>query len=110
MILTPSSMSSAIAGGGYWSILWSLVFKSNHLPIIKRLVPRDKILAWISTHKIETLIVTEVVNVSTHSGVLGVTFALGGTVVNTIVIMILFPIRSMFIRRSNKSVLKGVTL
>jgi hypothetical protein len=108
MVLTPSSTSSAIAGGGYWAVMWSCLFKANHMPGLKSIVPRDRILNWISGHKIEALIITEVANISTHSGVLGVTFALGGTVVNTIVIMVIFPIRALFMKRSRNQILKGV--
>jgi hypothetical protein len=47
---------------------------------------------------------TEVFNLGTHSGILGVTFALGGTVVNSFVILVLFPIRA-FLRNKAKTVL-----
>ena len=99
MILTPTSTSTSIAGAGYWAILWSLVFKSNEIPGIKRIFPQEKFLNWIGTHKLLALLITEAVNLSTHSGVMGVTFALGGTCVNFIVIMIIFPIRSLLRKR-----------
>jgi hypothetical protein len=99
MILTPTSTSTSIAGAGYWAILWSLVFKSNEIPGIKRIFPQEKFLNWISTHKLLALLITEVVNLSTHTGIMGVTFALGGTCVNTFVIMIVFPLRSLLRKR-----------
>jgi hypothetical protein len=107
MLLTPSSTSSAVAGAGFWAVMWSVLFKSNHLPGLKHVFPRDKVLDWVGSHKIETLIVTEVVNMSTHSGTLGVTFALGGTVINTLVIMVLFPLRGLLRTKSRKEILMG---
>ena len=99
MILTPTSTSTSIAGAGYWAILWSLVFKSNEIPGIKRIFPQEKFLNWIGTHKILSLLITESVNLSTHSSIAGVPFALGGTIVNTFVIMIIFPVRSLLRKR-----------
>ena len=102
MVLTPSSTSSAIAGGGFWALMWSILFHASHLPYIGRFIPRDKILDYINDHKVNSILITEVVNISTHSGILGVTFALGGTIVNLTVILILFPVRALLTRRSRR--------
>lgn len=100
MILTPSSTSAGIAGAGYWALLWTFLFKITKFPFLQW-VPKDRILGWIETHKLQALIITEVVNLGTHSGILGVTFALGGTVVNSFVILVLFPFRA-FLRNRKK--------
>ena len=51
MVLTPSSTSSALAGAGYWSVLWSVLFKADHMPILNRFLPKERILNWIGSHK-----------------------------------------------------------
>jgi hypothetical protein len=101
MMITPSASGAAIAGGGFWGLLWSFLFKADHFPILKRFVPKDRILDWMTKNKAECLILTEAINLGTHSsgGALGVTFALGGTVVNAIMIFIGLPIRSAVRRK-----------
>ncbi len=49
---------------------------------------------WINSHKVIALTMTEVVNYSVHgiSNPLGVTFALGGTIVNTLMVTFVVPI------------------
>ena len=49
---------------------------------------------WISSHKVIALTTTEVVNYSVHgiTSRLGVTFALGGTIVNVLMVAFVVPI------------------
>lgn len=98
MVLTPSSNSAAIAGIGFWSLVWSSVFKLDtlarwlHLP--KRLVSTEKVVGFINRNKIITLLFTEAFNYSVHgiSNAISVMFALGGTVTNVLVIFLVMPL------------------
>jgi hypothetical protein len=95
MNLTPSTKGSFIAGVGLWVLLWASLFKADEIAQaggFQRWVSSDRCLRWIRNHKSTSLIGTEIVNYS-HTGVdpLGVTFALGGTLVNVLVIYVLLP-------------------
>jgi hypothetical protein len=63
-----------------WSISWTL--------------PRQTVLRWNNAQKVVTLTLTEAVNYSVHgiSSPLGVTFALGGTLLNAFMVMFIVPI------------------
>ena len=96
MTLTPSSRSSFIAGVGLWCLIWAALFKADEIAEaggFQRWVSSERCLRWIRNHKSTSLIGTELVNYS-HTGLdpLGVTFALGGTLVNSVVIYLLLPI------------------
>ena len=96
MNLTPSSKSSFIAGIGLWVLVWALLFKSDEIAKaggFERWVSSDRCLRWIRNHKSTSLIGTELCNYA-HTGLdpLGVTFALGGTLTNVLVIYVLLPL------------------
>jgi hypothetical protein len=97
MTLTPSTKGSFIAGIGLWCLVWAALFKADEIADlggIQRWVSSDRCLRWISKHKSTSLIGTELCNYA-HTGLdpLGVTFALGGTLVNSLVIYVLLPLR-----------------
>jgi hypothetical protein len=97
MTFTPSSTSSFTAGAVFWSMVWAGLGKLNELARFvgfKRAKPRESVLRWINSHKVIALTATEVVNYSVHgvSSPLGVTFALGGTIVNTLMVAFVVPI------------------
>ena len=97
MNLTPSAKGSFFAGIGLWCLIWEAVFKADEIAKLggfQRWVSKDQCLRWISKHRSTSLIGTELVNY-THTGLdpLGVTFALGGTLVNALVIYLLLPMR-----------------
>jgi len=60
----------------------------------KKSNPCQAVLRWINAHKVVTITLTEAVNYSVHgiSSPLGVTFALGGTLVNAFMVMFIVPI------------------
>ena len=98
MNLTPSSKGSFFAGIGLWCMFWAALFKVDEIAgafRFQRLVSLDRCLSWIRKHKSTSLLGTELVNYGTHgiSDPLGVTFALGGTLVNVVMIYILLPMR-----------------
>jgi hypothetical protein len=94
---TPSAKSSFIAGIGFWSLLWAALFKADDFFEafgVQRWFNSERCLRWIRTHKTTSLLGTEIFNYGTH-GIepLGVSFALGGTLTNLLVICVLLPLR-----------------
>jgi hypothetical protein len=109
MNITPSAKSSFAAGVGFWVLLWLAILKLDEIAgclRLRRWLSTDKCLAWVDQHKALALLGTECCNYGIHgvSNPLGVTFAMGGTVTNVIVICFLIPartrIRSLLSRRS----------
>ena len=95
MQVTPSMRGSFLAGIGLWVLVWALLFKGDEIAKaggFERWVSSDRCLRWIRNHKSTSLIGTELCNYS-HTGLdpLGVTFALGGTLVNVLMIYLLLP-------------------
>jgi hypothetical protein len=93
---TPSSKGNFAAGIGLWLLAWAALFKLDDLGNLcgfQRWCSRDKCLRWIRGHKSTSLLITEAINFATHgiSDPLGVTFALGGTLVNGLMIFIIVP-------------------
>ena len=96
MNFTPSSKGSFVAGIGLWCLIWALLFKADEIADlggIQRWINSDRCLRWIRNHKSTSLVATELCNYA-HTGLdpLGVTFALGGTLTNVLVIYFLLPI------------------
>jgi hypothetical protein len=103
MNLTPSSKASFAAGFGLWCLIWAALFKSDEIAEaagVQRWFSSERCLNWIRNHKSTSLLSTELVNY-THTGLdpLGVAFALGGTLVNVLVIFLLLPMRKRAKRR-----------
>jgi hypothetical protein len=103
--LTPSTKSAFIAGIGLWCLIWASLFKADEFAEvggIRRWVSFDRCLNWICQHKGTSLVGTELFNYGTHgiTNPLGVTFAIGGTLVNMTMIYVLLPIRNRMKRRS----------
>ena len=87
-----------------WLLLWVALLKSDEileLDFVRRWInlfgldphPAERCIRWVSQHKSSALIGTEVCNYA-HTGLdpMGVSFAMGGTLTNMIVIYILLPI------------------
>jgi hypothetical protein len=95
MQVTPTMRGSFFAGIGLWVLVWALLFKGDEIAKaggFQRWVSSDQCLRWIRQHKNTSLIGTEIINYShTGLGPLGVTFALGGTLTNVLVIYVLLP-------------------
>jgi hypothetical protein len=105
MIVTPTATSSFASGMGLWGIFWSVVFKIEKIAKLckcDRYIKRETIFNWINDNKVIALVLTEILNLGKEgiSSSTAVTFALGGTFVNTIMIFIVIParqgIRSVF--------------
>ena len=97
MTFTPSATSSFSACAVFWGMIWATLGKLNelvHSVGFKKSNPRQAVLRWINAHKVATITLTEAVNYSVHgiSSPLGVTFALGGTLVNALMVTFIVPI------------------
>ena len=111
MTLTPTAQSSAIAGFALWFVGWATFFKIDKVPYVGRFVNQERAIEWIASNKVMTLLITEIFNFGVHgiSNPASVTFALGGTAFNTLMIFLFLPIRQFFKHRpSRRDVLKGV--
>ena len=98
MQVTPTMRGSFFAGIGLWVLVWAMLFKGDEIAKaggFERWVSSDRCLRWIRNHKSTSLIGTELFNYGTQgiSDPLGVTFALGGTLVNVLMIFLLLPMR-----------------
>ena len=98
MNVTPSSRASFLSGIGLWCLFWAALFKVDDIAAaggFERWISLDRCLSWIRRHKSTSLLGTELFNYGTHgiSDPLGVTFALGGTLVNVLMIYVLLPMR-----------------
>ena len=103
MTLTPSTKGAIIGGIGLWLLAWAALFKSDEIAEavrVQRWFSSERCLDWIRKHKSTSLLSTELVNYA-HTGLdpLGVAFALGGTLVNSVMILVLLPLRAKAKRR-----------
>jgi hypothetical protein len=104
--LTPSSKSSFLAGIGLWCLIWLSLFKADEIAKaggFHRWISSERCLRWIRQHKSSALLGTELCNYA-HTGLdpLGVTFAIGGTLTNVLVIYLLLPILNR-VKRGGKA-------
>ncbi len=103
MNLTPSTKGSFLAGIGLWALIWAALFKADDIAEaakLQRWVSSARCLRWISRHKSTSLLTTELVNFGHGTAdPLGVTFALGGTLVNVLMICLVLPCRERLLRR-----------
>ena len=105
MNLTPSQKGSFLAGIGLWLLIWASVWKADDIAEamrIKRWCNSTLFLRWIGRHKSTALLGTELVNYGSHGlDPLGVSFSLGGTLVNVLFIYVLLPcLEALLSRRS----------
>ena len=95
MNLTPSQKGSFLAGIGLWVLIWASVWKADDIAQamrIQRWFNSGRCIRWIGRHKSTSLLGTELFNYGTHGlDPLGVSFSLGGTLVNVLMIYLLLP-------------------
>ena len=95
MNLTPSQKGSFLAGIGLWVLIWASVWKADDVAQAMRLqrwINSSRCIRWIGRHKSTSLLGTELVNYGTHGlDPVGVSFSLGGTLVNVLFIYLLLP-------------------
>ncbi len=99
MTLTPTTKGAFLAGIALWIMLWLGLFKLDEIveeTVWKRWISSEDCVRWISRHRGTTLLGTELVNYGTH-GITqpdGVVFAVGGTIVNLLMILGVLPLRA----------------
>ena len=100
MTFTPSTKGAFFAGVGLWLLLWLSLFKLDDImgdTHLRRLFSSERCIAWINRHRSTTLLGTELVNYGTHgiSQPDSVVFAIGGTIVNALMIFAVLPLRAL---------------
>jgi len=103
MNLTPSQKGSFLAGVALWVLIWASVWKADDIAEamrIQRWFNSTRCLRWIGQHKSTSLLGTELVNYGTHGlDPLGVSFSLGGTLVNVLFIYLFLPCLEKLLRQ-----------
>lgn len=103
MNLTPSQKGSFLAGIGLWVLIWASVWKADDVTRalrIHRWFNSRRFIGWIGQHKGTSLLGTELVNYGSHGlDPLGVSFSLGGTLVNLVVIFLFLPLLEKLLRQ-----------
>jgi hypothetical protein len=101
--LTPSQKGSFLAGIGLWVLIWCSIWKADDITRalrIQRFVNSGRFIRWVSQHKSTSLLGTEVINYGSHGlDPLGVSFSLGGTLVNVLFIYLLLPSLEKLLRQ-----------
>ena len=97
MVLTPSSTSSGLAGFTFWGMIWLTICELDavaKLLCVNSFVSSRAVLRWVLNNKSVSLICTELVNYGIHgvTNSIAVTFAIGGTTCNALMIFIVLPI------------------
>ena len=96
MNVTPTARGSFLAGMGFWILVWAALFKGDEVAELLRMrrwLSSRRCLSWITQHKSASLITTELVNYGSHGiDPLGVSFALGGSIVNALMIYLFLPL------------------
>lgn len=100
---TPSSTSAFIAGNAFYALIWSIAFELDTLLGVFgfKTKYRDRMFDWINKHKTLSLACTEAFNYALHgiTNPLSVMFAMGGTVINALMIFMFLPLYLMFRRK-----------
>src|ERR1700733_3556708 len=97
MLLTPSMIGALLAGICLWSLFWLSLHKIEEIPGVKDALTTNQCLEWIAERPGLTLLLTEATNYLVHgiSSPVGVGFAMGGTIVNMLVVYGYIPSRSV---------------
>jgi len=94
---TPTATSAAVAGFGFWALVWAIALKLDVLASLFGFHDRaysKAVQRWINSNKGLTLCITEVTNFSIHgiTNPAAVTFAIGGTIFNILFVCVINPI------------------
>lgn len=108
MTFTPSTKGAFLAGVGLWILGWLALFKLDNIfrdTPLRRFATSQRCIHWINRHRSATLLGTELVNYGTHgiSQPDSVVFAIGGTIVNVLMIFCVLPMRSLWKRRPSRN-------
>ena len=108
MNLTPSQKGSFLAGIGLWVLIWASLWKADDIAQvihIHRWFNSGRCIRWIGQHKSTSLLGTELFNYGTHGlDPLGVSFSLGGTLVNVLFIYLFLPCLEKLLRQRGTAI------
>jgi hypothetical protein len=101
---TPTATSAAVAGFGFWALVWAIALKLDVLASLfgfRNKSYSKAVQRWINGNKGLTLCITEVTNFSIHgiTNPAAVTFAIGGTVFNILFVCVINPILCLRLKR-----------
>jgi hypothetical protein len=101
---TPTATSAAVAGFGFWSLVWAILLKVDTIFALigfRNKSYSEMLQRWLNDNKGLGLCITEVTNFSIHgiTNPAAVTFAIGGTICNIIFICFINPILCLKLRK-----------
>jgi len=104
MLLTPSMIGALLAGICLWLLFWGALHKVEEIPYVRDFLSTNQCLDWILQRPGLTLLLTEATNylVPGISSPIGVGFAMGGTLVNLLIVYAYIPSRSVLLVLSAK--------
>jgi hypothetical protein len=101
--LTPSQKGSFLAGVGLWILIWASILKADDIGEamhIQQWFNSARCIRWVGQNKSTSLLGTELVNYGTHGlDPMGVSFSLGGTLVNVLFIYLILPCLERLLHR-----------
>ena len=97
MLLTPTMIGAVLAGICLWALFWASLHKIEEIPFLQDIVTTKECLDWIEQRPGLVILMTEATNYLVHgiSSPLGVGFAMGGTIVNLLVVYAYIPGRKL---------------
>ena len=104
MLLTPSMIGALLAGICLWLLFWASLHKIEEIPYVRDFISTNQCLDWIQQRPGLTLLLTEATNYLVHgiSSPIGVGFAMGGTLVNLLIVYGYIPSRNVLLVLSAK--------
>lgn len=104
MLLTPTMIGAILAGICLWTLFWASLHKIAEIPYVRDIITTNDCLEWIEQRQGLAILLTEGANYFVHgiSSPIGVGFAMGGTMVNLLMIYGYIPSRKMLSVLSSK--------
>ena len=98
MLLTPTMIGAILAGICLWTLFWAALHKIEEIPYVRDILTTNDCLDWIQQRPGLTILLTEATNYFVHgmSSPIGVGFAIGGTIVNMLVVYGYIPVEDCF--------------
>jgi hypothetical protein len=93
----PTMIGAVLAGICLWTLFWAALHKIEEIPYVRDILTTNDCLDWIQQRPGLTILLTEATNYFAHgmSSPIGVGFAMGGTIVNMLVVYGYIPSRRL---------------
>ena len=97
MLLTPTMIGAILAGICLWTLFWAALHKIEEIPYVQDFITTNQCLDWIQERPGLVILLTEATNYLVHgiSSPIGVGFAMGGTIVNLLMVYGYIPGRKL---------------